>query len=1005
MYKYSLSILICLCFTQIGVAQFKEVKQSQPLTVEQVQQSTILSNQLAKRRGFSSSEGFAKPGKWNKAQTLSKSINAAKTNRYGAPKYLQTTLPASATYFDILTQFEEAVDIVDIAEHIIIDSEWTDELNHTHVRFTQVRDGIEVYGSESILHLEPNGKALLQSNLMPEAYQVNDTKSALTQDQVKQVVVADLKSYQDISSKYSSIINGEQWKIKQVYYTTKSGESFLAYFVEVYASIGEHYEYILNAASGEILVKQTTVCKLHGHDHTCLPPDGAASANANDLFGLSRTINTYEVGSTFYLIDASRSGMFNSGASNLPDEPVGVLWTIDAFNTSPQNNNFNYDHVKSNNNNWSGKETAVSAHYNAGLSYEYFKDVHGRNAIDGNGGNIVSIINVADENGNSMDNAFWNGAAMFYGNGSSAFKPLGRGLDVAGHELSHGVIQNTANLEYQGESGALNESFADVFGAMIDDADADWYLIGEDVVQPSAFPSGALRNLKDPHNGASTNDFNGGWQPSHYNERFTGSQDNGGVHINSGIPNRAFYLFANAVGRSMAERVYYRALTTYLTRSSQFADCRNAVVKAATDLGDASVVNAANSAFDTVGIGSSGGTTVEEAETNLGEDFVLVSPTDLSDIKLADGTGAILNDPLENIAIKSKPSISDDGSKIIYVGSDSRIYLTEIDWVGGTYGTSVFDDQTVWRNAVISKDGLRLAAIGNEVENVIYVYDFESNQTQPYELYNPTFSEGVSTGDVLYADAMEFDITGKYLMYDANNALNSTNAGEINYWDIGFIEVWSRATNQFGSGNIQKLFSALPEGVSIGNPTFSKNSPYIIAFDVLEGNIYSVVGYNIETGDLSEIMKNSDLGYPNYSRDDSKMIYDLPWFFGLDIGIVVMGSDKITPQAGTDNIFIENAKWATWFSNGDRDLYVSTEDIPTASELLVGPNPATTTISIAGENLSGILQVFDSKGKLLVADFIQQDKTINVGDFAEGIYHIRVVNQGTITHQGKFVKL
>jgi bacillolysin len=147
------------------------------------------------------------------------------------------------------------------------------------------------------------------------------------------------------------------------------------------------------------------------------------------------------------------------------------------------------------------------------------------------------LINVADEDGSSMGNAFWNGQAMFYGNGDGAFQPLARGLDVAGHEMTHGVVQSTANLDYEGESGALNESFADVFGSMID---RDDWKIGEDVVKTSAFPSGALRSLEDPHNGASTNNFNAGWQPRHYDERYKGTEDNGGVHINSGIPTGHF---------------------------------------------------------------------------------------------------------------------------------------------------------------------------------------------------------------------------------------------------------------------------------------------------------------------------------------------------------------------------------------------------------------------------------------------------------------------------------
>ena len=108
-------------------------------------------------------------------------------------------------------------------------------------------------------------------------------------------------------------------------------------------------------------------------------------------------------------------------------------------------------------------------------------------------------MNVPDEDdGSGLDNAYWNGKAMFYGNGATSFKPLAGAIDVAGHEMTHGVVQSTANLEYQGESGAINESIADIFGSMMDPAD---WLIGEDVVKPGAFPGGALRSLQDPHNG------------------------------------------------------------------------------------------------------------------------------------------------------------------------------------------------------------------------------------------------------------------------------------------------------------------------------------------------------------------------------------------------------------------------------------------------------------------------------------------------------------------------
>ncbi|MBP9056482.1 MAG: M4 family metallopeptidase, partial [Saprospiraceae bacterium] len=387
-----------------------------------------------------------------------------------------------------------------------------------------------------------------------------------------------------------------------------------------------------------IIRKYLSVCKFHNHkhDHTAqcnvqnavesplesqLLGDGKATANAQDLFNTSRLINTYEVSSKFYMIDGSRD-MFVFAPTQLPNEPEGVIWTIDAFNTSPAKDNFNYDHVTSTNNLWSNK-TAVSAHYNGGKAFEYFRNIHNRKSINGAGGNIVSLINVADEDGSSMGNAFWNGQAMFYGNGDGAFQPLARGLDVAGHEMTHGVVQSTANLDYEGESGALNESFADVFGSMID---RDDWKIGEDVVKTSAFPSGALRSLEDPHNGASTNNFNAGWQPRHYDERYKGTEDNGGVHINSGIPNWAFFKFASAIGKDKAEKVYYRALTTYLTKSSKFVDCRVAVIKAATDLYSTTEINAAKKAFDEVGIlGDTGGNYETDINANPGQEFILTT--------------------------------------------------------------------------------------------------------------------------------------------------------------------------------------------------------------------------------------------------------------------------------------------------------------------------------------------------------------------------------------------
>ncbi len=798
---------------------------------------------------------------------------------------------------------------------------------------------------------------------------------------------------------------------------------YLAYHATIYKNLVERWEYFIDAQTGEMLNKYPSICKLHNHtknNNGCDKIvdellDGKATANAQDLFNTNRLINTYEVSGKFYMIDGSRD-MFSSSPANLPDDPEGVIWTIDAFNTSPQRNNFNYDHVTSSNNIWNNK-TAVSAHYNGGKAFEYYRTTHNRKSINGNGGNIISMINVADDDGTSMGNAYWNGAAMFYGNGDSAFLPLARGLDVAGHEMTHGVVQGTANLEYEGESGALNESFADIFGVMIDRED---WKIGEDVVKVGAFPSGALRSMEDPHNGASTNDFSRGWQPRHFDERYKGSEDNGGVHINSGISNFAFFKFATAVGKDKAEKVYYRALSNYLTKSSKFVDCRVAVIKAATDLYGTTEINAAKKAYDDVGIfGEQGGDYETDIETNPGQEFILTTNSNDSGLFIYDTAGNNLGQ-ISSSGVNSKPSVSDNGSEIVFVGTDDKIHYIFIDWTKTpvTPQEQIIGNSPVWRNAIISKDGLKIAALTKEKINEIEVFYFGGTSTTQttFELFNPTFSDGVSTGDVNYADAMEFDVTGEYIMYDAENEISSTTSGSITYWDIGFIKVWNNASNSFSLGKIEKLFSSLPEDVSVGNPTFSKNSPYIVAFDYIDdlGDV-SILGANTESGDVKLVFENNTLGYPNYSNKDNKIIFDNENNSGTayNLGVINLKTNKIEPAANA-TLFVTGKHWAVWFSIGSREL-TNTENVSANdnNKITLQPNPVNQSLEItlptATQSTSAMVTIKDILGKTILSfpDVVLQQNSsifnVDVNTLSSGTYFIEVLTNRTI-QTAKFIK-
>src|SRR5699024_4086416 len=159
---------------------------------------------------------------------------------------------------------------------------------------------------------------------------------------------------------------------------------------------------------------------------------------------------------------------------------------------------------------------AVSAHVNAGKVYDYYEDVFDRNSLDDEGMRLISTVHV----GVKWNNAGWNGKQMIYGDGDGTRMISTSGsLDVIGHEMTHGVITHTADLIYEGESGALNESLADIMGAFIEDKEGnDLWMLGEDIYMPSE-PGIGLRDMKDPAS-MPTSLTETGFYPDHYDDRY-----------------------------------------------------------------------------------------------------------------------------------------------------------------------------------------------------------------------------------------------------------------------------------------------------------------------------------------------------------------------------------------------------------------------------------------------------------------------------------------------------
>jgi Zn-dependent metalloprotease len=246
-------------------------------------------------------------------------------------------------------------------------------------------------------------------------------------------------------------------------------------------------------------------------------------------------------------------------------------------------------------------------------TFNFYWEVFKRNSIDGRGLPLIGSVHYS----NNYDNAFWNGQQMVFGDGDGQiFRRFTIAIDIMGHELTHGVTGDTANLDYQGQSGALNESVSDVFGSMIKQYaanpkqtvdQADW-LIGAGILEPS-INGKALRSMKDP--GTAYDDPNTlgkDPQPADMRGYVETDQDNGGVHINSGIPNHAFYLAAKGFGGNThswekAGPIWYATLLDQNLRpTASFADFANVTVANASKLFDDGAAQVVEKAWREVGV-------------------------------------------------------------------------------------------------------------------------------------------------------------------------------------------------------------------------------------------------------------------------------------------------------------------------------------------------------------------------------------------------------------------
>jgi len=228
----------------------------------------------------------------------------------------------------------------------------------------------------------------------------------------------------------------------------------------------------------------------------------------------------------------------------------------------------------------SSDKVVNNAYDYVGQVFDYFKKIMGRNSIDNLGMNLVINVHF----GEKYQNAFWDGDDISLGDGDGKiFTDFSKSLDVIAHELSHGVTQYTANFKYSGQSGALHEHFSDAFGSAITQYvtnqkadDADW-LIGNEIMGPELYGE-SIRSMSEPGTAYDNSLLGKDTQPGHMKDYYSGNADNYGVHINSGIPNKAFYLASMELGTDKVAMIWYQALQK-LWPSANFNDAVKIIVE------------------------------------------------------------------------------------------------------------------------------------------------------------------------------------------------------------------------------------------------------------------------------------------------------------------------------------------------------------------------------------------------------------------------------------------
>ena len=658
-------------------------------------------------------------------------------------------------------------------------------------------------------------------------------------------------------------------------YSENGAAKELAYEVMVEGGMRDSQVFV-SAISGKVLKVISKICNI------AVTGSGVGVVSTTAL-----PLNLWQEGATFYARDTTKP-MYNAGTGD------GV---IQIYNNNNTGQSGTFAPAASSSQFSFSDPDAASALYCLGKTYDFFSSEFSRNSYDNAGASMIAVVRYAETPGVPMQNAFWNGAFMGFGNGDK----LAGALDVIGHEMTHAVVQKTSDLVYENQPGALNESFSDIFGE-----GTEWKAAGSSdwKIGTNLTTMGVLRDMVVPENHQ---------QPSRMSAFVRTTEDHGGVHINSGIPNRAFYLLVEGlpgggIGRSKAHQIFYRTLTTKLSKGSDFQDLRAGAVQSAKELygvGSAESLKVM-AAFDAVEIYDPSivvSTMPDQYAAVSGVDSYLYLYPSGQSYYLArresaiDGAGNFNWVSTYPVSMTTRPSVSGDGSMAAFVTLDYDFAIAQTSSTMGSQ-QQAFGYPGIFNSVALSPDATKFACIARNSstgipESKLYLGNLSANTSEVINLNVPAI-DGVSSTPFTAVDEIDFSPDGSLLAFDGFSSTTLSDGTVLSGWSIYIINLRTKA--------IYSLLRQLP-GVTVRRPSFSRIGACRLAFELIEDDRRYVGAWDLMNGSFGVVRNDPDLGvgaYPRYSAADDKMMYTGTYLYGGFYypiqAYMRMMSDRVSPD-------------------------------------------------------------------------------------------------------------